>query len=124
MDSEITTRQYQRDPAANEEEVAPHWPTLLGRMLEDVSRVIELELKLLEARIAPALITMAERAIAGLVILSAGIIAGACLLTALIMLLHEWMPWWQCFGIGGLVAIVCGLIAYASVRSSTAHARP
>ncbi|MGH7914854.1 MAG: phage holin family protein, partial [Candidatus Binataceae bacterium] len=85
----------------------------------DLSRVIQLELQLIEARIAPSLMATADRAIAGLVILSAAIIGGSCLLAALILLLHEWIRWWQCFAVGGLVAIACGIVAYLIVRAST-----
>jgi hypothetical protein len=119
MDSVVTTRQH--GTAANSSETAAHWPMLLGRMLEDLSRVIQLELQLLEARIAPSLIAMADRAIAGLVILYAGVIAGACFLAALILLLHKWMQWWECFAIGGVVAVACGVVALLSVRSATAR---
>ena len=126
VDPGITSRHYQREPGANGADTSAQWPTLLSRMLEDLSRVIQLELQLLEAKIAPALTTMADQAIAGLiaglVILSAGVMAGVCLLAALILLLHQWIPWWQCFGIGGLVAIACALIAFASMKVSTARA--
>jgi hypothetical protein len=104
----------------NTPETSAEWPSLLARMVEDLSRVIQLELQLLEARIAPSLMAMADRAIAGLVILYAGVIGGSCLLAALIMLLHKWMQWWQCLAIGGIVAIACGLVAYLSLKSSTA----
>ncbi|MGH6878259.1 MAG: hypothetical protein ACREHV_12930, partial [Rhizomicrobium sp.] len=60
-------------------------------MLEDLSHVIQLELQLLEARITPSLMAMTDRALAGLVVLCAGVIGGVCLLAALILLLHEGM---------------------------------
>jgi hypothetical protein len=113
MDSKTATHQHQ----PNGSETTPDWPTLLGRMLEDLSRVIRLELQLLEARIAPSLIGIADRAIAALVILFAGAIGGSCLLAALILLLHDWMRWWQSFAIGGVVAIACGLAAFFFVRT-------
>jgi hypothetical protein len=92
-------------------------------MLEDLAHVIQLELQLLEARIAPSLMAMADRALAGLVILCAGVIGGSCLLAALILLLHEGMrmQWWGCLAIGGIVAIACGLVAYMSVKNTAAH---
>lgn len=99
-------------PASTETE----WSTLLSRMLEDLSRIIRLELQLLEARIAPSLTGLADRAIAALVILFAGVIGGSCFLAALILLLHEWMKWWQAFAIGGVVAIACGVVAYSVIK--------
>jgi hypothetical protein len=88
-------------------------------MLEDVSRVIQLELQLLEAKLAPSLMAMADRAIAGLVLLYAGVIGASCLLAALILLLHRWMEWWECFAIAGVVTIVCALAIYASINGSS-----
>jgi hypothetical protein len=119
MDPAIATGEH--SPAGNGSETAAHWPTLLGRMLEDVSRVVQLELQLLEARIGPSLIATADRAIAGLIMLYAGVIAGGCFLAALILLLHKWMPWWWCFTIGGVVAVACGVAAFMSVKNSAAR---
>jgi MFS family permease len=65
---------------------------------------------------------MADRAIAGLMILCAGVIGGSCLLAALILLLHGWMVWWQCFAIGGVVTIVCALAVNASMKGSSVPA--
>ena len=121
MDPGAATRQHQRNPQTVEDPgTATEWSTLLGRMLEDLSRIIRLELQLLEARLAPALTGMADRVIAALVILFAGVIGGSCLLAALILLLHEWMKWWQAFAIGGVVAIACGFIAYSIVKRQPA----
>jgi len=93
-------------------------------MLEDLSRIIRLELQLLEARIAPSLTGMADRAIAALVILFAGVIGGSCLLAALILLLHEWMKWWQSFAIGGVVALACGFAAHSIIKRPSAVTEP
>ena len=80
MDPGATTLQHQRNAeTAPDLRTETEWSTLLGRMLEDLSRIIRLELQLLEARIAPSLTGMADRAIAALVILFAGVIGGSCL---------------------------------------------
>jgi hypothetical protein len=115
MDSTVRTDTRPRSATSNGS--LTEWPALLNRMLEDLGRVIQLEIQLLEARIAPSLFSMADRAIAGLVLLFAGAIAGSCLLAALILLLHKTMEWWECFALGGAVAIVCGLVAFAGLRS-------
>src|SRR4029077_7103346 len=117
MDPGAATREHQRNAQTVEESgTATEWSTLLGRMLEDLSRIIRLELQLLEARLAPSLTGMADRGIAALVILFAGVLGGSCFLAALILLLHEWMKWWQAFAIGGAVAIACGFIAYSIIK--------
>src|ERR1700720_1633077 len=123
MGSAITTQRHERSAVVNgSPAVNAEWPNLLGRMLEDVSRVIQLELQLLEAKLAPSLMAMADRAIAGLMILCAGVIGGSCLLAALILLLHDWMAWGQCFAIGGVVTIVCALAVNASMKGSSVPA--
>ena len=120
MDPVIETRQPLHSAAGNGSD---QWSTLLSRMLEDLSRIIRLELELLEARVAPSVVAFGDRLIAGLVLVCASAVAGCCLLAALILLLHQWMPWWQSFGIGGLVTITCGLIVYVSLKSSEAPAK-
>jgi hypothetical protein len=117
---ETATPREQHSEAAHGSETTEQWPTLLGRMFEDFSRVVRLDLQLLEARMARSLTALADRAIAALIILYAGVVAGCCLLTALILLLHEWMQWWQCFAVGGLVTIVCGMVVYLGVKTSLA----
>ena len=117
MDPGAGTRPHQGNPETSAGlRTETEWSTLLGRMLEDLSRIIRLELQLLEARIAPSLTGIADRAIAALVILFAGVMGGACFLAALILLLHEWMKWWQAFAIGGVVAIACGFVAYSVIK--------
>ena len=117
MDPAVAPRPHQHNAQSVEDSgTATEWSTLLGRMLEDLSRIIRLELQLLEARLVPSLTGMADRAIAALVILFAGVIGGSCLLAALILLLHEWMKWWQAFAIGGVVAIACGFVVYSVIK--------
>jgi hypothetical protein len=124
MDSASTIRRQHRQPSAvtnGSSELNVEWPTLAARIIEDVSRVIQLELQLLEAKLAPSLMAMADRAIAGLMILYSGVIGGSCLLAALILLLHGWMLWWQCFALGGVVTIACALALRARIKSVVAH---
>lgn len=120
---ETATPRQPHNAAAHDPETAEQWPTLFGRMFEDFSRVVQLELQLLEARVARSLTALADRVIAALMILYAGVVAGCCLLTALILLLHEWMRWWQCFAIGGLIAFACGVAVYLGVTTSLAPGR-
>jgi hypothetical protein len=116
--AEITTKRPSSAGLARSSRVEAEWATLLGSMLEDASRVVELELKLLEAKLGRSMMAMTDRAIAGLVLLSAGMIGGSCLLAALILLLHEQMAWWQSFTIAGVITLVCGLTVYAFIKGS------
>lgn len=94
-------------------------PTLLTRMLEDLVRVLQLELRLLEAEVARALAATVDRTIAALILLYVGALTGSCLAVALAFLLHTWLPWWLCFALSGAAALICGAIAYAAIVYSS-----
>jgi hypothetical protein len=85
------------------------WPTLLDRALADVGRIIQLDVQLLEAKLAQSLMATADRVIARMLVLYTSVLGASCLLASLIFLLHDWMPWWECFGAVGIAIIVCSL---------------
>jgi hypothetical protein len=115
-------RSYEEDDRTGA--AASDWSSLLGRVVEDLSRIFQLELRLLESRMALSLSAMADRAFAAMIVVFAGAIGGCCLLTALIMLLHQWLPWWQSLAISGGVPIAAGVIAYAVLNCSVPPAEP
>ncbi len=89
----------------------PEWPALLGRMLEDLTHVLQLEIQLAENRISTSLGAIGDRILAGLVVLFAAASAAVCLIAALILLLHQWLEWWQSLAAGGRGVLTLGLIA-------------
>ena len=62
----------------------------------------------LEARLASAIAT--------LTIISVITCGGVCVLCAAILLLHEWIPLWQAFGIAGAGILLIGLAGYALIN--------
>lgn len=100
------------------------WPVLLGRTLEDLAHIFQLELRLMGAKVPPLMMAVADRAIGALVILYLGIIGGSCLLAALILLLHLWLAWWECFAVGGVVTLVCAVVIHISMSSSSLSTAP
>ena len=122
--SEMEPRRINGDGVAGSRAVAtPEWPALLGRMLEDLTRVLQLEIQLAENRISTSLGVIGDRILAGLVVLFAGASAAVCLIAALILLLHQWLAWWQSLAAGGAAVLIIGLGAYAALaRRSTAPA--
>ncbi|HLK88082.1 MAG TPA: phage holin family protein [Candidatus Binataceae bacterium] len=92
---------------------------MLTRMLEDLVRVLQLELRLLEAEVARALSATVDRTIAALILLYLSSLAGSFLLVALAFLLHTWLPWWLCFALSGVAALLCGAIAYATISAAS-----
>ncbi|HTW88590.1 MAG TPA: hypothetical protein VMD75_11340 [Candidatus Binataceae bacterium] len=73
----------------------------------------------MEAKLPPLMMAVADRAIGALVILYLGIIGGSCLLAALILGLHQWLNWWQCFAVGGAVTLICAFIIRIAMASSS-----
>ena len=92
-----------------------HWMTLMGRMVEDASRVFQLELRLLEIRMRSALTGAVDRAIGALAMVFAGAIGSICLLAAFIIWLHQSMQWWQSLALGGVAALVIALALRVSI---------
>jgi VIT1/CCC1 family predicted Fe2+/Mn2+ transporter len=96
------------------------WSTLVGRAVDDVTRIMHSEGQLLVAGVRSALSEGIDRVVA---LVATGVVmaAGAiCLLAAMVLFLHEYMmlPWWSSFGIVGLAlfAIGIGLGAFATSR--------
>jgi VIT1/CCC1 family predicted Fe2+/Mn2+ transporter len=92
---------------------------LAGRLLDDLVRIIEAEVKLLEVNFGSALTASLDRAVGRLLAVLLGLLGGACLLAALIMLLHEWLRLWLSLAISGAVAIAAGyLVAWLGGRAA------
>jgi hypothetical protein len=65
----------------------------------------------LEAQIATAVAFLAIVAV---------IACGAiCILGATILLLHQWFPWWEAFGMAGVAVCVAGFVSLASMKLSS-----
>jgi len=101
------------------------WSDLAVRILSDFARIVAAEARLLESNIVGAAQALVDRVYiaATLVVLAgAGVLA---MLGSLILLLHQWMPWWQVLGIVGVAALVVAevlrrtLIPAASASSPT-----
>jgi hypothetical protein len=84
-------------------ETLEDWPTLLGRAVDDVTRILQSEAKMLETSMAAALETRLASALATLAAIAVMICGGVCILCAAILLLHEWLPLWQAFGLAAPV---------------------
>jgi hypothetical protein len=98
--------------------------TLAVRLLDDVVRIVEAEVKLVEVNFGSALTASLDRAVGRLLAALLLFLGVCCLLAGLIMLLSHWLPMWEALAIAGAsafaaafaVASVAGRIA-ASVES-------
>ena len=99
------------------------WATLIGRAVDDMTRIVHSELRLLSAGMKIALDQEVDRvmALVATFMLMAG--GALCVLAAVILFLHEFagLPWWQSFGLTGLglFAIAIAVGAFAGGRAPT-----
>jgi membrane protein DedA with SNARE-associated domain len=99
-------------------ETLQDWPTLVGRAVDDITRILQSEARMLENSMGAALETRLASAIATLTVVAVMICGGVCMLCAGILLLHEWLPLWQAFGIAGVGILLVGIANYLSGRRS------
>jgi hypothetical protein len=109
----------QKPQSSNEvHETHADWATLLARAVDDVSRIVRSESRLLQIRLSAGLKAQIDYALAAFAMVIALICAGICGLAALILLLHQsfqkwhFFPWWQAFAIGGLLMVAVGITVY------------
>ena len=95
-------------------ETLQDWPTLVGRAVDDVTRILQSEARMLETSMGAALETRLASAIATLTVVAVMICGGVCIVCAGILLLHEWLPLWQAFGIAGIGILLVGIANYLS----------
>ena len=74
---------------------------------------------MLETSLSEALQTRLANAIATLTVVAVMICGGVCILCGGILLLHEWLPLWQAFGLVGVGILLIGIAIYA-IRKSAA----
>ena len=109
-------------------EAQADWSELIGRLADSLSGLIRAEIEFLEKRVTHAVtatISNAALRIAAVVVLAITGWAGlVCLLTAYVLLLHQWLRWWQAVGAGGVTVLLIGLVLFTILnamagRSST-----
>ena len=48
------------------------------------------------------------------------LVGGVCVLCAAILLLHQWIPLWQAFGLAGATILLIGIAIYAIGKPAVA----
>ena len=97
-------------------ETVQDWPTLVGRAVDDVTRILQSEAHMLETSMSAALETRLASATATLTVVAVMICGGVCILCAAILLLHQWLPLWQAFGLAGVGILLIGVATYAITK--------
>jgi hypothetical protein len=92
------------------------WPTLIERAVDDVSRILRSEVHMLQTSIGTTLQAQISNTLAHLMIVALMISGAICILGAAILLLHQWLPWWQAFGIAGLAMLIVGIVGNSALK--------
>lgn len=95
------------------------WATLTDRVLDDVSRILRSEIHMFQTSVETAIEARIDRAVVRLAIITAMVFGAICILCAWILLLHQWLPWWQSFGIAGLSILAGGIVSNAIIKPSS-----
>lgn len=95
------------------------WPTLVERVVDDVSRILRSEVGMLQSSLGATLETQISNTMAQLAIVAVMISGAICILCASILLLRQWLPWWQAFGIAGLATFIVGTVSNAAMKPGT-----
>lgn len=101
---------YNEEPARRQPPGDISWPALAERVISDLTHVIRVEIELFGNSLIPIFSDLTDRVVAGLIAGFVMLAGGVTLLAALIMLLHQWLPWWQSLAISGGAAILAGYI--------------
>ncbi|MGC1678557.1 MAG: phage holin family protein [Candidatus Binataceae bacterium] len=97
------------------------WAELAERVIGDLTHVIRVEIELFRNSLTPIFSDLTDRVVAGLIAGFVMLAGGVTLLAALIMLLHQWLPWWQALAISGAAAILAGYILTRFATRSASH---
>jgi hypothetical protein len=100
-------------------EILQDWPTLVSRAVDDVTRILQSEAHMLQSSMSAAIETRVAAAIATLSIVAVMICGAICVVCAGILLIHQWLPLWQAFGIVGGGILLIGIVSYAIMKSSS-----
>jgi hypothetical protein len=92
------------------------WPTLVERVVDDVARILRSEAQMFQTNLGAALELQINSTLTRLTIVALIIGGAICILFASILLLHEWLPWWQAFGIVGITIFLAGITMNAKMR--------
>jgi len=95
------------------------WPTLIERAVDDVSRIVRSEANMFQTSMGAALEMHISKTAAYLINAVVILIGALCMLCAVIFLIHRWLPWWQAFGIMGLVTLLVGASIATGIRVKT-----
>src|SRR5437764_1692181 len=88
----------------------------MSRIVDDLTRIIQTEIRLFQAGLEPILSGAVDRLLANVVALAAFIAGGTCLLAALAAFLHRWLGWAASLAVTGICALGAGYLSLLIAR--------
>jgi len=92
------------------------WAGLFARAVDDLGRIIQIELKLFQAGFDSLFSGAVDRLAAGLIVLSVLVAGELCFLAALVLFLHKWLELWQALAVTGAFLLLGGVVALSARR--------
>jgi hypothetical protein len=81
------------------------WPNLIGRAVDDLSRIFHSEAEILQTRIGDSINAGLSRSAEVVALLALFLWSIGFFLLGVSLLLHLWLPLWSAFGVVGLCTI-------------------
>lgn len=82
------------------------WPTLLSKLFQDFTSVLEHEAELIGVRVKPVFERTIADAFQKLILVLMSLFGIGCLIASVVLLVHTRLNWWQSFGATGVGLIV------------------
>ena len=96
----------------------PNWPQLLSKTVDDLTRIAQTEIELLESKTRILLESQVDK-IAGMLFLIVALSYGSLfLLGGVVLLIHLWLAWWLSFLITGAAMVLTGIFFKLSMTAT------
>jgi len=89
-------------------------------MADDALRILRSEAHILQTGVLTALNRQISKILMHLTIVGMLICGALFILCAAVLLLHQWLPWWQVFAIAGLFMLVVAFVVNIAIRPRSA----
>jgi len=91
------------------------WSALIARAADDVSRIVQSEIRLFETSFRSALEGHINYALAGLAMVAVIFCGTLCALAASILYAHQWMPLWQACALAAFIMFAAAAVIRATL---------
>jgi len=112
-----------QEPAAQQSKyhAEPDWAHVLGRIFDDLARIIQMEARLFEANLGQMLIALTDRTLGHVLLIATMLTNGWCVLAALVIGLHRLIPWWASFAVAGGAVFLSGIGVYVYLHRAVSR---